>query len=115
MTGFGSPRKAILIMREGAGRSGGQDAELIAISVLRFLADRPEELGRFLSASGTDPAAVRARAADRLFLCGVLDFLLDDEALLLAFAAEAGLAPAAILLARRRLEPGRRPLESGES
>ena len=90
------------------------DAEAIAINALKFLAGRPEELGRFLTLSGIDPADLRELAADTQFLGGVLDFLLADEALLLVFAAEAGLAPNAIADVRRSLEHGRRPLESGE-
>lgn len=90
------------------------DPEAIAINALQFLAERPEEFGRFLTLSGIDPADLRKLAAETQFLGGVLDFLLADEALLLAFAADAGLAPQAIAGARRSLEHGRRPLESGE-
>lgn len=90
------------------------DAEAVAIAALQFLAGRPEELGRFLTLSGIDPADLRKLAADTEFLGGILDFLLADEALLLVFATEAGLAPEAIAGARRSLEHGRRPLESGE-
>jgi len=90
------------------------DAETIAINALQFLAERPEEFGRFLTLSGIDPAGLRKLAEDTQFLGGILDFLLADEALLLVFAAEAGLAPQAIADARRSLEHGSRPLESGE-
>ena len=44
------------------------DAEAIAINVLKFLAGRPEELGRFLTLSGIDPADLRELAADTQFL-----------------------------------------------
>lgn len=102
-------------MRDAPSPSGEQDAELTAINALQFLAGRAEELGRFLALSGVDPAQVRRLAEDNAFLGGVLDFLLADEALLLAFTAEAGLGPDSVAIARRRLDPGRPPLESGEA
>ena len=101
-------------MRELPTRSNDGDAEMIAISALQFLAGRPEEFARFLALSGIDPAALRRLAGDTDFLGGILDFLLADEALLLVFAAEAGLAPQEIAIARRRFEDQQRPLGSGE-
>jgi hypothetical protein len=95
-------------------RSSDSDAEMIAINALRFLAGRPEELGRFMALSGIDPADLRGLAGDTDFLGGVLDFLLSDEALLLVFAQDADLAPNAIAGARHLLERGRRPLGSDE-
>ena len=85
-------------------RSVQHDAEAIAIQALSFLAGRPEELERFLALSGIGPASLRQAAADPAFLGGVLDFLLQDEPLLLGFAAESGLPPAAIGAARWRLD-----------
>jgi hypothetical protein len=85
-------------------RSVGPDAEAIAIQALSFLASRPEELDRFLALSGIGPASLRQAAADPAFLGGILDFLLQDEPLLLSFAKESGLAPAAIGAARMRLD-----------
>ena len=84
-------------------RAAGVDSETVAIQALSFLAGKPEELSHFLSLSGLDPNELRQLAADQTFLGGVLDFLLQDEALLLVFAEESGLAPAAIGVARRRL------------
>ena len=48
---------------------------------------------------------LRAGAADSTFLAGVLDYFLQNEALLLAFAASEELAPETIVRARQRL-PG---------
>jgi len=91
------------------------DAELVAVNALGFLADRPEDLGRFLALSGIDPADLRGLAGDPDFLGGILDFLLGDESLLLAYSADAELPPETIALARRQLDRGRRTLESWES
>ncbi len=85
-------------------RSIQPDAEAIAIQALSFLAERPEELERFLALSGIDAVSLRQAAADPAFLGGILDFLLQDEPLLLSFAAESGLAPDTIGTARRRLD-----------
>lgn len=83
-----------------AGRDG---AERIAIQALGFLAADPERLERFLALSGLDPAGLRAAAAAPGFLAGVLDHLCAEEPALLAFAADAGLAPDAVAAARARL------------
>jgi len=72
---------------------GRDEAENTAVAALAFLAGRPDDLGRFLALSGIEPAAIRKSAGEPGFLSGVIDFLLADEALLLAFAAEAGLRP----------------------
>lgn len=78
-------------------------AEHLAISALGYLAADPEHLERFLSLSGLDPSGLREAAASPGFLAGVLDFLLEDESLLLTFAAEQGLRPEAVVKARARL------------
>jgi hypothetical protein len=78
-------------------------AEALAIQALNFLATEPARLSRFLALSGLDPAAIRAAAAESDFLAGVLAHLGDDESLLVAFAAEAGVTPAEVDRARRQL------------
>jgi len=97
-------------MRDFPHQLSDGDAEMIAIGALQFLADRPEELVRFLALSGIDPEDLRRLAGDTEFLGGLLDFLLADEALLLVFATEARLAPEKIAIARRRFERGQRPI-----
>jgi hypothetical protein len=79
------------------------DAENVAIQALSFLAADPARLGRFLAATGIGPADIRAAAREPRFLAGVLDHIADDESAMLAFAQEAGLAPALIARARAAL------------
>jgi hypothetical protein len=86
-----------------AGDLKRDNAETLAINVLAFLAARPEELARFLDLAGLGPGNLRSAAADPVFLGGVASFLLQDEALLLAFAAEASLPPATVAAAARTL------------
>lgn len=63
-------------------------AERVAVAALGFLASRPEDLGAFMGAAGLTPDDIRARAADPEFLGFVLDYLLQDEPLLIAFCDE---------------------------
>jgi hypothetical protein len=70
-----------------------EEAEIIALKGLAFLAADPERLSRFLALSGVSPGDVRAATADRRFLAGILDHLLQDESLLLTFAADEDLDP----------------------
>ena len=80
-----------------------ESAEMLAIQALAFIAEEPERLGAFLAASGIGPDAIRDAARAPGFLGGVLDHMLADESLLLAFADSAGLDPASIARARRAL------------
>jgi hypothetical protein len=75
-------------------------AESIAVQALTFIAEDAEQLGRFMALSGLGPESLRAAAAEPGFLAGVLDYVLGDERLLLAFAERAGLPPAKVGRAR---------------
>ncbi|HZP18727.1 MAG TPA: DUF3572 domain-containing protein [Bauldia sp.] len=93
--------------------TGPRDAaERLAILGLSYLARQPEALGRFLALSGIGPDTLRQSATDPAFLTGVLDFLLGEEPILVAFAADAGIKPASVAHARRVL--AHRP-EGGET
>jgi hypothetical protein len=78
-------------------------AEALAIQALAYMAGDPERLGRFLAVTGIGPERIREAARESHFLAGVLDHVLDDERLLLAFAADAGIDPAEIASARGAL------------
>ena len=82
-----------------------EDAEVIALKALSFLATDPERLSRFMDLSGLGIGDIRASAEDPAFLGGVLDHLLADDSLLLIFAEEHGLKPERIGQLRRKL-PG---------
>ena len=89
-----------------ASEGAREAAESLAIQALNFLATEPERLGRFLALSGLGPESIRAAAAESGFLAGVLAHLGQDQALLIAFAEEAGVKPAAVDRARRLLAGG---------
>lgn len=84
-------------------------AEITALRALAWIVADDDLTGRFLAASGADAAELRARAADPEFLGFVLDFLLGDEAALLAFCAATGEKPETPLRARAHLPGGDLP------
>ena len=81
-------------------------AEALAVQALNFLATEPERLSRFLGVTGLDPASIRQAAGESGFLAGVLAYLAENEQLLVAFAAEAGVKPGAVDRARHLLAGG---------
>ena len=82
-----------------------EQAEVVALEALAFLALEADRLGRFLGLTGMGPEQVRERCSDPEFLAGVLDHVLSDETLLIAFVEERGLDPLLPAAARREL-PG---------
>lgn len=92
------------------GRIGGRRPRLdrdgamaIAAQAMAFLAEDADRLGRFLALTGLSPETLRGGIAQPALLGAVLDHLLSDEALLLAFAAAAELPPELPAAARRLL------------
>ena len=88
------------------GKFRKENAEIVALQVLRFLAGEEDGLAALCAASGLSPAELRTRASDPDFLAAILDFLLEDEQRLLAFCAWADLPPEAPAQARRALPGG---------
>lgn len=83
----------------------GEQAEALALRALAYLAGDEDRFHRFLLSTGATADDVRCRAAEPDFLSGVIDHLLTDEALLVAFAEDAALEPSSVAAARWRL-PG---------
>ena len=79
------------------------DAETIALRALAFLAADTERMGRFLALSGIGPAELRSQAGDPAMLGGILDYIMQDETLLMVFATEVGLRPEEIAAAHASL------------
>ena len=78
-------------------------AEIVAIQALNFIAGEPQQLGLFLAETGIGPHNLRASAADPAFLSAVLDFVLREEATMMAFARACGLHPTHIAAASKVL------------
>ena len=83
------------------------DGQELSVAALSFLAQEPDRLSRFLDLCGLGPHNLRAAAADPGFLAAVLDYLLADEPLLIAFAAERDIPPESVAIARRAMGDAR--------
>ena len=77
----------------------------IAEMVLIFLANRPEEIERFLTASGLDVGELRARMDDPAILSAALNFLAGNESLAEEFSKDQNLKPGQLLHALATLDP----------
>jgi hypothetical protein len=86
-------------------RLSRDDAAEVAIAALAFIAEDPEVLGRFLTATGLGPETLRAAAGEAGFPAAVLEHLMGDESLLLAFCERERLRPTLIAAARHALDP----------
>jgi Protein of unknown function (DUF3572) len=83
--------------------AGPEQAQLLAVSALGFIAADPDRLSRYLGLTGLGPDNLRTAAADPAFLGSVLDYLVADEKLMVEFAADAGLEPEAVARAQAAL------------
>jgi Protein of unknown function (DUF3572) len=79
---------------------------MLAIQALAFFAEESDRLSAFLAVTGLAPEHIREAARDPGFLAGVLEHMLGDESLLIAFSQGAGIDPAEIARASNAL--GRR-------
>ena len=80
-----------------------ENAEILALQGLGWLAGDEDGLQRFLNLSGLDVGSLRAQAGTPDMHVAVLDFLLGHEDLLLRFCEAEGIAPRDLHLARHRL------------
>ena len=81
-----------------------ESAEILALEGLGWLAGQDEGLDRFLAVSGLDPAGLREAVGAPGTGLAILEFLLANEQLLVAFCDATGTNPKAIHAARHRLE-----------
>jgi hypothetical protein len=80
-----------------------QTAEMLAVQALAFIAEDASRLSGFIASTGIAVQSIRDAARDPNFLAGVLEHILADENLLLAFADGAGIDPAEVARARQAL------------
>lgn len=95
-------------MRKTAPANGEKmsvDPGAVAFRFMAFLAADESRLERFCALSGMLENGLREALPNPEFQGFLLDYALQDESLLLAFAAEQDIDPAAIATARRKL-PG---------
>lgn len=72
------------------------DPEELAIRALNFVAADPSQLARFLDATGWSPQALAEADSRSALLLTVLDYLMQNEDLLMTFAANAGVMPESV-------------------
>lgn len=82
---------------------GQESAETVALQALAWLAGNEELLPVFLGSTGASLADMARGAQDSVFLCGVLDFLLMDDAWVLSCCKDIGVAGDQLLAARASL------------
>ena len=81
-------------------------AETLALQTLGWLAANEDLLPVFLGATGVDEASLRTQAAQPEFLAAVLDFLMMDDAWVMAFCDEHALPYERPMMARAVLPGG---------
>jgi len=81
-------------------------AERIAIRVLAWLASNDELMPVFLGTTGSSADALRAQSQDPAFLGAVMDFLLMDDAWIVAFCDAEALAYDVPMQVRQALPGG---------
>lgn len=81
-------------------------AETLAIGALTWLAGNDELMPVFLGATGASVDDLRDRAGEAEFLGSVLDFLMLDDAWVMAFCDDGGLAYDQPMRARQGLPGG---------
>ena len=79
---------------------------MLAVQALAFIAADETRLAGLLNTTGLTAAAIRDAAKQPGFLAGILEHMLADESLLIAFAEAAGIDPADIARARARAALG---------
>jgi hypothetical protein len=72
---------------------------------LAFLATRPGDLQRFLTASGLDAELLLDKGGDKAILAAVLGFVAGDESLAKDFSESEKLKAGELLQAYARLDP----------
>ncbi|MBX2804528.1 MAG: DUF3572 domain-containing protein [Hyphomicrobiales bacterium] len=95
-----------------AGHISTEQALELATDALIYIAGDANRMEKFLAQTGYRPEQIRAWAKTHTFLRGVLGFLLDDESMLLAFAANGNhdasiVARAHDVLSHHGEDPGR--------
>lgn len=81
-------------------------AETLALNALAWLVGEDELLSTFLNASGASRDDLGVRAADPQFLAAILDFLMLDDAWIMAFCDASGTAYDLPMQARAVLDHG---------
>ncbi|MDB5697101.1 MAG: hypothetical protein JWN21_2644 [Sphingomonas bacterium] len=80
------------------------DAKTLALRALIWTLAEQDRAQRLLAVTGIEPADLRARIGDPAVLAASLNFLLANEADLVACAADIGIRPDALAAAAQELD-----------
>ncbi|HHI69585.1 MAG TPA: DUF3572 family protein [Rhodobacteraceae bacterium] len=83
-----------------------KQAEVRALGVLAWLAGNEELLPVFLGATGASESDMKERAGESEFLGSVLDFVMMDDAWVIAYCDSEGLPYECLMQARQALPGG---------
>lgn len=86
-----------------------EQAEKLAIGALAWLASQPDLLPEFLASTGASLDNLRLAASRPEFLGAVLDFILTEDARVVAYCDQAGVSYAEPMRARAALPGGDLP------
>lgn len=86
-----------------------EQAEIMALQMLGWLAAEPEILDRFAALTGITPSDIAGQADNAEMLGGLMDFILQDEELLTQFCTAHEIDPETPALARQVLPGGAIP------
>lgn len=81
-------------------------AEILALQVITYITGDENALKHLMAYSGMGVHDIRENLKDPAFLGGILDFMLNNEAILLGFSEHNETPPELILHARRTLPGG---------
>ncbi|MGL4319685.1 MAG: DUF3572 domain-containing protein [Paracoccaceae bacterium] len=81
-------------------------AETEALTMLAWMATDEDVFGAFLAGCGAGVEDMASRASDAVFLASVVDFVLTEDAYVLAWATAAGRRPETIMQIRAGLPGG---------
>ncbi|VAW05780.1 hypothetical protein MNBD_ALPHA01-666 [hydrothermal vent metagenome] len=83
-----------------------EQAEILGLRALSYLAADEEILMAYLRLSGITPEELRNSAADPAILGSILDYFLHNEKRLIAFCEAQNIAPESLVRARKCLPGG---------
>lgn len=88
------------------GQTGRESAETVGAQALAWVAEDTDRLNGFLELSGLSPKELMSQAADPRVLGAVLDYVMTEDRMVMAFCDSVGLAYTVPQQARRALPGG---------
>ena len=83
-----------------------EDASIIALQAMAYVASDPEIMTGFLESAGMDPDDLKTRMHEPDLQGGILDLVLSDDRILLNFCNVHTYTPQDVMMARKALPGG---------